>query len=83
VELQKLKESIRHEDQIQPAYRTIADLENEIEIQNVLLSEQTANRFQDQSAHQKISKSRKEQCAPLGTKGRTREINHILEGACE
>jgi len=53
--LQQLKESSRHEDQIQAANQTIADLEHEIENQNVLLSEQTANMVQDQSARQKIS----------------------------
>jgi len=97
VELQKLRESSRNQDQIQAASnQTIADLGNEIENQNVLLSEQTANWLQDQSADQnisnleekhvllsKISKSRKEQFGPLGTKGRTRERNRILEGACE
>jgi len=43
------------QNQLQAANQKIADLENEIENQNVLLSEQTANRFQDQSADQKIS----------------------------
>jgi len=75
VELQQLKESSRHEDQIQAANQTIADLENEIENQNVLLSKQTANRFQDQSAHQKISNLEKKNA--LLSEQKTEQENEI------
>ena len=59
-ELQQLKESSRHQDQLQATRnQKFADLENEIENKNVLLSEQAAHRLQDQSASQKILNAEK------------------------
>ena len=77
VELQQLKASSRNQDQIHAANnQTIADLENEIVNQNVLLSEQVANRFQDQSADQNISNL--EEKHVLLSKISNREKNNLV-----
>ena len=59
----------RHQDQLQAVNQKNADLESEIENQNVLLSEQSANRLQDQAAYQK-------KIADLDEKIETQQTEH-------
>jgi len=61
----------RYQDQLQAANQKNADLESEIKNQNVLLSELSANRLQDQAAYQKKI------AADLDDKIETQQTEHL------